>query len=173
MSQLREVERKFRLSAAPPLPILGKGVPIAQGYLIVESGEERVRRLGDRYYWTVKDDGGLARMEFEVEIPEWVFRLLWAHTEGCRIEKIRYLVRDSGGTIEVDIYQESLSGLVILECEFLDEASASTFYPPGWAGPAVDVTDDARYKNRSLATQGQPPTMPAEQRAVPDCQRDE
>ena len=47
-----------------------------------------------------------------------------------------------------------LAGLWLLECEFPDEAAAQAFKLPEWAAGAQEVTEEARFKNRSLATQG-------------------
>jgi len=151
-----EIERKFRLLHAADVSILGAGVPILQGYLITENGEERVRRKGDRYYWTVKGEGKLSRSEFEIEIPEWVFNILWPHTESRRIEKIRHTIPYHGLTLEIDIYSGNCAGLTILECEFPDKDAAAGFRLPEWADGAIDVTADPRYKNRSLALHGLP-----------------
>ena len=153
---MRETERKFRLANRPDPSILGPGVPIAQGYLITQGGEERIRRKGDRCFWTVKGEGDLTRDEFEVEVPEWVFSLLWPHTEDRRIEKTRHMVTWDGFALEVDVYHGALAGLVILECEFRDQDAALSFRLPEWAAEAREVTWDERYKNRNLCLAGLP-----------------
>ena len=115
-----------------------------------------MRRYGERCLWTVKGEGGLSRREFEIEIPSWVFDLLWAGTGQRRIEKIRHQAPWQGLTLEVDVYSGRLAGLVALECEFPDEAAAAAFSLPGWAADAREVTDDPRYQNRALAEHGLP-----------------
>ena len=95
-------------------------------------------------------------MEEEIEIEPGRFERLWPLTEGRRIEKRRYeLPADDGLTIELDVYEGALAGLVVAEVEFDSEQRADTFAGPGWLGR--EVTDDARYKNQRLACEGAPP----------------
>ena len=69
--------------------------------------------------------------------------------------KTRYLVPlDNGLTAEVDDYEGALAGLLTAEVEFVDEAAAFAFDPPSWLGR--EVTNDARYANRTLAVDGMP-----------------
>jgi CYTH domain-containing protein len=44
--------------------------------------------------------------------------------------------------------------------EFASEEEAAAFRPPGWFGP--EVTDDPRYRNRSLAEADRPPGVGSE-----------
>jgi len=68
--------------------------------------------------------------------------------------KTRYFVPLGDLTVEVDLYEGDLDGLVTAEVEFPDEASALAFEAPAWLGR--DVTDDKRYGNRVLAVDGLP-----------------
>ena len=76
------------------------------------------------------------------------------------IEKTRYRLPAGDGlvidglVIELDVYAGSLSGLQVAEVEFGDEDAARRFRPPAWFGR--EVTDDDRFKNRSLAVDGLP-----------------
>jgi len=151
-----EVERKFGLSELPPPAILGEGVRIAQGYLVTDPGELRIRDKGGRFYLTVKGDGTISREESEIEIPAHVFEALWPHTEGARVEKTRYSVHHEGLLVEVDEYGGHLAGLVTLECEFQPEQDPASLRLQEWARDAVEVTEDKAYKNKSLATHGLP-----------------
>lgn len=54
----------------------------------------------------------------------------------------------------VDEFSGALAGLFLCEVEFSDEAQAGAFVPPQWFG--ADVTEDGRYKNKSLAENGIP-----------------
>jgi CYTH domain-containing protein len=104
---------------------------------------------------TVKSGGARARVEEELEIEPDRFERLWPLTEGRRIEKTRYeIAADSGATIELDIYEGALAGLVVAEVEFDSESDADAFGAPDWFGR--EVTDDARYKNQRLAREGAP-----------------
>jgi len=149
-----EIEKKYRLRE---LPLdLENGESILQGYIVAEKDEARLRRKGGQCFLTCKNDGTLSREEWEVEIPEWVFDILWQKTEGRRIEKFRYSKKMPFGlTLEVDIYLNHLKGLITLEVEFPSEASANSFtLPEGIQGE--DVTCDKRYKNKNLALYGLP-----------------
>jgi len=100
----------------------------------------------------VKGTGGLSRVEEEVRLSREQFESLWPLTEGRRIEKTRHTLP---GGVEVDVYDGSLTGLVVAEIEFASEEESAAFVPPDWFG--AEVTDDPRYKNRALAVGGRPP----------------
>jgi CYTH domain-containing protein len=53
-------------------------------------------------------------------------------------------------TAEVDVFGGALAPLVLAEVEFESEDAADRFDAPAWMGR--EVTEDARYKNRNLAT---------------------
>jgi adenylate cyclase len=149
-----EIERKFLLQAAPDG--LGPGSPIEQGYLAIDpaGSEVRVRRKGGKTLMTVKTGTGLVRGEEEWALEPERFERLWALTEGRRVTKTRHEVPLGALTVEVDVYDGDLDGLVTAEVEFPDEATALAFAAPAWMGR--DVTDDARYGNRVLAVDGIP-----------------
>jgi len=66
----------------------------------------------------------------------------------------RYFIPLGDLTVELDVYEGDLDGLVTAEVEFPDEASALAFDAPDWLGR--DVTEDPRYGNRVLAVDGIP-----------------
>jgi CYTH domain-containing protein len=153
-----EVERKWLVPDAPAEALAAASEPIAQGYLTVggDGGETRVRRRGERCFLTVKSGSGLVRSEHEVELTPDQFEALWPATEGARLVKRRHLLRgDEGSTIELDVYEDRLSGLVVAEVEFDDVQAARSFAPPEWFGP--EVTDDPEYRNQRLALRREPP----------------
>ena len=149
-----EIERKWKLKNLPKDWM--SRTHILQGYIVAESNEVRLRKKGDHYFITAKSDGSLSREEWETEIPRWVFDIIWPKTEGQRIEKYRYSRKAPDGLIwEFDEYIGSLKGLIVLEIEFPDEASANNFVLlKGIRGE--DVTSDKRYKNKNLALNGIP-----------------
>lgn len=155
-----EIERKFLVPDPGTLPAgLESHVSerIEQGYLALDDGVEvRVRRRGTRSFLTVKSGGGRRRVEEELEIDAARFGRLWPLTEGRRVRKTRtYVPAGDGLTIELDVYDGELAGLLVAEVEFGSERDADAFEPPAWVGR--EVTDDARYKNRALALDGRPP----------------
>ena len=151
-----EIERKYLLSALPPREILGPGVAIRQGYIDAGDPEIRVRQKGSELFLTVKAGAGVRRQECEVQIPAATFEKLWPLTEGARVAKTRYTVSRGDVRWEIDEFGDALAGLCLAEVELASEAEAVT--PPAFLSIVRDVTEDPRYKNKSLATRGSPPS---------------
>lgn len=152
-----EIERKFVLEAPPQWLREHPSEAIAQGYLALDGDVEvRVRRRGERTFLTVKAGGGRRRVEQELALEPARFEELWPLTAGRRVLKRRYLVPVGADdlTLEIDVYEDALAGLVVAEVEFADEAAADAFAIPDWLGR--EVTDDPRWKNRALALHGRP-----------------
>jgi adenylate cyclase len=151
-----EIERKFLVEQLPNGLDSFPSREIAQGYLaITDDVEVRVRRYGQESFVTVKSSGDESRVEEEIEIDGRRFDSLWPLTEGRRVEKRRYRIPAGDGlTIELDVYHGRLTGLVTAEVEFGSRADADGFAPPAWL--SREVTDDPRYKNKRLATEGLP-----------------
>jgi CYTH domain-containing protein len=151
-----EIERKFLLERLPESVIGMPGVAIEQGYVAIDGDVEvRVRRLGERRVLTVKGGDGLVRAEEELEIDERRFTSLWGLTAGRRLEKTRRAAALGDGLLlEVDEYHGALAGLIVAEVEFPSVGASEAFAAPRWLGS--DVTDDPRYANRRLATDGVP-----------------
>ncbi len=151
-----EIERKWVLDAPPQGLGDHPSERIAQGYLALDGDVEvRLRLRGERAVLTVKAGGGRCRAEEELEIDRARFDALWPLTEGRRVVKRRYLVPAGGGLrFEVDVYEEELTGVVVAEVEFPDDAAADAFATPDWLGR--EVTDDPRWRNQALALHGRP-----------------
>jgi adenylate cyclase len=152
-----EIERKFLVPEPPTDLDRHRSTAIEQGYLaIADDGTEvRIRRRDGSATLTVKGAGGRSRVEEELEIDAERFERLWPLTEGRRVEKTRYEIpADDGLTIELDVYDGALAGLVVAEVEFDSEDAADAFSGPDWLGR--EVTQDARYKNQRLACEGAP-----------------
>jgi CYTH domain-containing protein len=152
-----EIERKWLVAAVPDAARAVAEAEIEQGYLVIDGdgSEIRLRRRDTEYFLTAKTGRGLRRTELETELEEEQFAALWPGTEGRRLQKTRRKLNAEGGlTIELDVYLGSLTGLVVAEVEFPDEASARRFREPDWFGP--EVTDDDAYRNRRLAVEGRP-----------------
>jgi CYTH domain-containing protein len=152
----REIERKFLVAKLPGDMSVHEKRSLTQGYLLItEDGTElRLRRAGGRFYQTLKTGRGLERMELEIELNREQFDALWPATEGRRVVKNRYKLEHDCLVIEVDVYQDALSGLITAEVEFDSREASKVFDPPDWVG--AEVTDDDRYKNQSLAVHGAP-----------------
>jgi len=147
---MAEIERKFLLAAMPDEEF-NRQRKILQGYLFMSPDEMRIRQDNGDFFLTIKGDGTVSREEWETQITEWVFRTLWPRTEGCRINKFRSLRIWQEHKLEFDLYQDHLTGLVTMECEFSNLQAAKAFVVPNWIGAFAEVTDDKRFKNKNLA----------------------
>lgn len=150
-----EIERKWLVDEAPEEALSAPSDRIEQGYLTIgpDGAETRVRRRGERRYLTVKSGSGLVRDEHEIELSEAQFEALWPATQGARLVKRRHVIRaQDGHTIEFDVYEDALAGLMVAEVEFDDPWGAEAFVAPCWFGR--EVTDDPAYKNQRLAVSG-------------------
>ncbi len=148
-----EIEHKFLLKALPKRAKNARFIEIEQGWLPGEKFAERLRRAHSggrsKYFRTVKLGAGVRRIELEERTTRAIFEIMWPLTEGKRISKRRYVVRDSGLDWEIDVFADR--DLVLAEVE-LDDVG---FPPriPRWLRPYVvrEVTDEPEYVNRNLA----------------------
>ncbi len=151
-----EIERRFVVAHLPDALVLDPGTPMRQGYL-TDGGAVavRLRITAAAAVLTVKAGAGLQRTEVEVPLPADEAEQLWPHTAGRRIDKTRYHVPLADGHIaEVDRYHDALDGLVTIEVEFADVATAERFAPPAWFG--TEVTGRPEWSNAALARNGRP-----------------
>lgn len=157
-NQPQEIERKFLVD----IKLLeGKSddyehATIRQGYLAIgeDGSEARVRDKAGKYSLTVKTKGDLVRGEWETELTEDQFEILWPATESRRVEKTRFKIPYDNHMIELDIYEGQLDGLVTAEIEFESMQAAQQFVPPEWL--SKDVTQESSFKNQNLACDGVP-----------------
>lgn len=155
-----EIERKFLVRELPVYVTNTAPAAIRQGY-ITRSGdsvEVRLREKAGRFYQTVKSKGGKTRTEVELSLTKEQFDELWPLTAGRQVEKKRYVTEWRGFIIETDVYEGRLAGLLTAEVEFGSEEESAGFTPPEWF--AEELTEDQRYKNRILATNGLPEAFP-------------
>lgn len=154
-----ETELKFLVVSLPDDLDL-ENVPrtiLRQGYVVVNSdgAETRIRSFdNERFELTVKSAGTVQRSEQTIKLPKEMFEVLWSQTVGKRVEKTRYLIPYGKNTIELDVYEGHLTGLMTAEVEFSGRAEdaqvrAQVFEPPKWFGR--NVSGDRRYKNQNLA----------------------
>lgn len=148
-----EIERRFLIKKSPENLEQYKHSDIEQGYLSTKEGTSiRIRKKGDKFYQTIKKGTGKIRKEFEVEIQQGLYNILWKETKGRRLEKTRYEIPYEGKIIEFDIYKGKLGGLVTAEVEFESEEKCDSFIPPDWFG--AEVTEMKEFTNKYLATHG-------------------
>jgi adenylate cyclase len=143
-----EIERKFLVTGNEWRK--AKSFSINQGYLTSEKGKTiRVRLAGEKAFLTIKGKRkGLARPEFEYEIPVSDAEQLLKLCDGPIIEKKRYVVVFKGSKWEVDEFMGQNTGLIVAEIELKKEDQP--FERPAWVGR--EVTGDPRYHNANLVS---------------------
>lgn len=151
----REIEHKFLLKRLPLVAVDAPSVEIEQGYLPGERLIERLRRIrfadgAEKWFRTVKAGKGLERIELEEEADADLSRAMWELTQGRRVHKRRYSIRESDDLVwEIDEFLDR--GLVLAEIEL--PASDTKFEVPSWLTDVLDreVTDEPEYSNARLA----------------------
>jgi CYTH domain-containing protein len=146
-----EIERKFLVLDDSYKQLSFAHSHIMQGYICSERGRTvRVRIRDNQGFITIKgpsDIGGLARYEFEQEIPLADAKELMKLCELGIIDKTRWLVRSGKHTFEVDEFFGDNEGLVVAEVELAYEDEP--YEKPHFIGK--EVTGDRRYYNSQLA----------------------
>lgn len=140
---MKEIERKFLVQKMPNVNGLKKSI-IEQSYINDknEKIEIRLRKYdNDRCYIDIKTDTQLIRNEFGSKISSEVYNLLKPEKN---ILKERYYLNDG---VFLDVYKNSLEGLIILEKEGLF-CSVLNYKIPTYI--EKEVTYDKKYKNYEL-----------------------
>jgi len=154
----KEIERKFLVRDAAALE--GRlGSRIVQGYIANEPMTVRVRIREAEAFLTLKarpeGAAGIERDEYEFPIDPRVAReLIDKHCGNRIVSKTRYRIPNGQHTIEVDVFDGKLAGLLLAEIEL--EYAEQDFITPDWLGP--DVSHDPRYANSALAVADAPPS---------------
>lgn len=156
MSEEIEIEKKYLLKEMPWRKIESAGVPYTQGYFNSEFVEIRIRNDSDRCTMAAKSLEMNSRHEWQTEITKQAFYELWPLTEGRRIYKWCYRLKEKGILYEFDSFDGYLNGLVTMEIEFHSMEEFNSFKLPDWCKDAIDVTEDPRYKNKHLSMHGIP-----------------
>ena len=157
-----EIERKFRLRAAPDAATLAAHGAVAkrieQVYLAGSGPEEasRVRR-------TTLDDGSVTyrattkrrvgefsfdEREQVIDEAAWTAALEQADPGRRPVRKTRHVAPHGGQALEIDVFEQPAE-LVVVEVELRDEAEPVAL--PAWLGEWREVTGDSRYLNANLA----------------------
>lgn len=127
------------LNSATPQRLIDIYVPDSG----VDHPHLRLRRKGNTYQITkkqpIKDGDASAQNETTIPLDENEFNAL-SVSSTKQVVKNRYNVVIDGHPAEVDVFLEGLSGLVLIDFEFPDEASKQNFSPP--AVCLADVTQE-------------------------------
>lgn len=151
-----EIERKYTIKELPPHLTSYPFHEIEQAYLN-RSPVVRIRKQDDTYILTYKGSGMMAREEYNLPLDEPSYYHLKEKADGNVITKKRYLIplkdilpeHTDHLMIELDIFEGSLSPLIIAEIEFPTKEMAESFTPPPLFDK--DVTFQPEYHNSNLS----------------------
>ena len=158
-----EIERKFRLRAAPPAEVLAEHAAVArrleQVYLDGPPAGRRIRRIEHadgriEHRLTRKERlraFAFHETEERIDAARCVSLMLQADPERRPIRKVRHVVPHGAQLLEIDVF-ESPPGLVLVEVELAHDDEVVEL--PGWLGEWREVTDDPAYLNANLARPG-------------------
>ena len=103
----------------------------------------RIRKSGAKYEMTKKVpvvEGDASRqLETTIPLTEEEYTEL-ATLPGKRIRKIRYYFEQNGNNFEVDVFKDTLEGLVLVDIEFTTIAEKGAFGMPDFC--LVDITQE-------------------------------
>lgn len=143
-----EIERKFLVKHDGWKSSCLRSIRIRDGLIAHMSGRKvRVRISDGRATITVKgEECGLARAEFEYEIPRGDAEEMLRMCEENNLEKMRHFVMHAGSMWQIDVYEGILDGVAIAEIEL--ERETQQFELPDWIGR--EVTNDANYRKFNM-----------------------
>lgn len=102
----------------------------------------RIRKNGDRYEMTKKEpieDDPSHQEEQTIRLTEEEFNEL-SKLDGKKTHKIRYFYNHGDRTAEIDVFQGSLKGLVVVDFEFETKEEKDSFEMPDFC--LVDITPE-------------------------------
>jgi len=103
----------------------------------------RIRKNGDKYEITkktaVKEGDYSHFLEETIKLTDEEFRNL-KNIDGKKIRKIRHDYDYNGQKAEIDVFQDNLSGLVLIDFEFDNKETMDSFKMPKFC--LADVTQD-------------------------------
>ena len=146
-----EIERKFLVKASDYRKEAHRKTKIIQGYLTKDPKRTvRVRIREDQGFLTIKglsSEDGLIRFEWEKEIPLNEAQELITLCLPTVIQKTRYEVTYKDILFEVDEFEGTHNGLVLVEVEL--KSTKDIFEIPKWVDK--EVTGDKKYYNSYLS----------------------
>ena len=146
-----EIERKFLVKASDYRKEAHRKTKIIQGYLTKDPKRTvRVRIREDQGFLTIKglsSEDGLSRFEWEKKIPLNEAQELITLCLPTVIQKTRYEVAYKGVLFEVDEFEGTHNGLVLVEVEL--NSTKDIFEIPKWVDK--EVTGDKKYYNSYLS----------------------
>lgn len=145
-----EIERKFLVKKDKWAQVVkAERSLFRQGYILSDPQKTiRVRLTDTEAFLTIKGQTvGVARPEFEYNIPMEDARHMLDNFCISELSKIRYFIPHNGHTWEVDEFLGQNEGLIVAEIELSSEDEQ--FSLPDWVDK--EVTDEKKYSNSNLA----------------------
>lgn len=166
-----ETERKYLIRELPEDLESYSHHAIEQGYICTDP-VIRIRREDEARYLTCKGRGLISRQELNLPMSAEAYEKLKNKVEGYVIKKTRYLIplekpRFTEGFIpaeglslkvELDVFDEPFSPLILAEVEFPDKETADAYIMEDWF--LRDVSEDPRYHNSNMSEKGPQASLP-------------
>ncbi len=147
-----EIERKFLVRRDGEFRKRKASSPrIIQAYMDVRGATVPIRLGDEKAYLTIKGlskHGGIARYEFEREIPVADAKEMLQLCHGGYIDKVRHIVPYHNHVFEVDEFHGNNEGLLFCEVEL--ESEDEQFDAPPFLGP--EVSGNRHFYNKNLLT---------------------
>ena len=137
-----EIEKRYLVDELPDLSGL-KSVATIDVYFpeVSDHARLRARHQGDVFELTKKTrqtaENGYVMVEQTIELTQVEFDFL-SGTSTRRIEKTRFYIPHGEHLIELDVFGDKLTGLIIAEVEFQSEQDLALFEKPTWLGREID-----------------------------------
>jgi adenylate cyclase len=145
----QEIERKFLVDHQKWNQLdKPEGELYRQGYLVTDPTKTiRVRQTNEKGFLTIKGLSiGATRPEYEYEIPHNEAKELLESFAISELSKIRYKIKVTNKTWEIDEFLGDNLGLLVAEIELTSEDEE--FQLPDWV--TIEVTDQKKYYNSNL-----------------------
>lgn len=160
-SSFQERERKFLIKTLPDHFSKYPTTIVQQHYLFTQNPEIRIRQKGSQHILTIKRGTGTIRTEIEISLSPENFQALLP-LASTSITKNRSAIPLTDGHIaELDRYP---NGLQVVEVEFEDEESLTSFSVPEWFGE--EVSGKRGYANVNLSIAKEAKRQNIEQQAL-------
>lgn len=149
-----ELERTYLAKSLPSGLSTCPSRQIVDIYLPAEDPHPklRLRKSGDTYAITKKvplhGDDSSEQAEHTIALTEEEFVSL-KKADGKRVEKKRYYYSYNGMALEIDVFENTLAGLVLVNVEFKNTEEKETFVMPDFC--CAEVTQEKMFAGGVLA----------------------
>lgn len=149
-----ELERTYLVRMLPEEVAGIKPVEIFDIYFPSEAAHPtlRLRKRGDHYEMTkktcVRGTDSSEQQEETIKLTAAEFNAL-RNAAGKQLRKQRYTYRQGNVKVDIDLFLDGLTGLVLADFEFLSVEEKDSFIPPDWC--LAEVTQDAEIAGGKLA----------------------